>query len=385
MKKKTSLVLIIITIFISLIIIDILFYEVIGSWWNGIHNFFLFAGEAFTFIFYYNLPTFFFWNLIIFLLLFVIGFIGYHKIKKRRVAGMIISIMCIIGWFIQFEISVIWGFFGLVSNPYWPIQWKIILINVSIPLIFVFLLFLSTLCDIISFWIDIIKERHEYSRLSYRIEIKNNKKIIHINTNATHINTIWSAAIYLLIDEILQKEGDSKPFSQFIRSTVKNIFFQIATNFNFWPGFKNMIFKFVGVKIGRDCVISQYTKVDALLPNLITFEDHSAIGISSSLITHTFRDRGNLRAFIYGPIRICKYARIASNVTITPGVTIGEGAVVASGSLVNKDVPPYTMVGGVPAKIIKKIDPKTYHSRIEKENISRKKKLRLLNQEVDYN
>ena len=100
--------------------------------------------------------------------------------------------------------------------------------------------------------------------------------------------------------------------------------------------------------------------------------------MSSNLITHTFRDRGEVRAFIYGPIRICKYARIASNVTIMPGVTIGEGAVVAAGSLVNKDVAPYTIVGGVPAKKIKEIDPKTYRSRIEKENLVQKRRLKIL-------
>ncbi|MCG8475105.1 MAG: acyltransferase [Cytophagales bacterium] len=40
---------------------------------------------------------------------------------------------------------------------------------------------------------------------------------------------------------------------------------------------------------------------------------------------------------------------------VLKGVTIGEGSVVAAGSVVTKDVPPYTMVGGVPAKVIKSI------------------------------
>ena len=114
-----------------------------------------------------------------------------------------------------------------------------------------------------------------------------------------------------------------------------------------------MLFKFVGLKIGRDVQISQYTRVDGLLPNLIIFEDHTAIGVAGNLITHTFIDRGEYRAFLYGPIRICKFARIGANVTITPGVTIGEGSVVAAGALVNKDVPPYSLVGGVPAKFIR--------------------------------
>src|SRR5690606_26547707 len=45
---------------------------------------------------------------------------------------------------------------------------------------------------------------------------------------------------------------------------------------------------------------------------------------------------------------------IGANVSILDGVTIGNGAIIAANALVNKDVDPYTIVGGVPAKIIKK-------------------------------
>ncbi|MGO4784646.1 acyltransferase [Cryobacterium sp. W22_MBD10_FK3] len=53
-----------------------------------------------------------------------------------------------------------------------------------------------------------------------------------------------------------------------------------------------------------------------------------------------------------GPVSIGDMAYIATRAIILPGVTIGEGAVVAAGAVVTKDVPPYTIVGGVPARFI---------------------------------
>ena len=57
----------------------------------------------------------------------------------------------------------------------------------------------------------------------------------------------------------------------------------------------------------------------------------------------------------FKPIRIDKKVRLGANVTICPGGTIGEGAVVAAGAVVTKDVEARTVVGGVPAKIIKNV------------------------------
>ena len=50
--------------------------------------------------------------------------------------------------------------------------------------------------------------------------------------------------------------------------------------------------------------------------------------------------------------RVKRSASIGSNATIICGVTIGEGALVGAGAVVNKDVPDYTIVAGVPARVI---------------------------------
>ena len=53
------------------------------------------------------------------------------------------------------------------------------------------------------------------------------------------------------------------------------------------------------------------------------------------------------------PIRICDHVWIGQRATILKGVTIGEGSIVAAGAVVTKDVPPHSIVAGVPAKVIK--------------------------------
>ena len=67
-------------------------------------------------------------------------------------------------------------------------------------------------------------------------------------------------------------------------------------------------------------------------------------------------DPSNRKSLDLKKIVIKKNVWIGAGATVLPGVTIGENSIVAAGAVVTKDVPENTIVGGVPAKIIKKID-----------------------------
>lgn len=89
----------------------------------------------------------------------------------------------------------------------------------------------------------------------------------------------------------------------------------------------------------------------------ITIEDQVLIGPQVKLVTENHPlDPATRKGLITKPILIKRNAWIGAGATILPGVTVGENAVVAAGSVVTKDVAANTVVGGIPAKLIKNID-----------------------------
>lgn len=86
----------------------------------------------------------------------------------------------------------------------------------------------------------------------------------------------------------------------------------------------------------------------------IEIGDGALIGhnVVLATINHDLNPRKN-RKNHYAPIKIGTRVWIGSNATILPGVTIGDYAVVAAGAVVTRDVPAMTIVGGVPAKVLK--------------------------------
>lgn len=88
----------------------------------------------------------------------------------------------------------------------------------------------------------------------------------------------------------------------------------------------------------------------------ITIEDEVLIGPRVNLVTENHPlEPTDRRALITKRILIKRNAWIGAGATILPGVTVGENSVVAAGAVVAKDVPDNLIVGGVPAKILKKI------------------------------
>lgn len=128
------------------------------------------------------------------------------------------------------------------------------------------------------------------------------------------------------------------------------------------PALRVMCFRSMGVNIGKDVYIGSNVTMDILYPEMITIEDYVDIGDQTFIYAHSRGTKPLKKIYprVVKRVHIRRGAWIgAPNVVILPGVTIGECAVVAAGAVVVKDVPSYTVVGGVPARTIKKIDSKT--------------------------
>ncbi len=132
----------------------------------------------------------------------------------------------------------------------------------------------------------------------------------------------------------------------------------------FWPmlGMRLRCLRGAGYVIGREVYIGEDFMVTDLLedrsPSLFV-GDRVAIAQRVTIVTASDPNWSRLYPHVRierAPVRIEDDAWIGAGVIILPGVTVGAGAIVAAGAVVNRDVPPLTVVGGVPARTIKKLD-----------------------------
>jgi len=323
-------------IFVPIPWID-LFYEYIRPWLLAI---------------FYNYNLFIYGGIFIsYTLLLVLYVLGYNFAKVRHMTGSIMYVFSLLGLIFVTFIAVHYTYASLLFNQDITLNVRFMLLILLLPMIFALSLFLILInIDFLIFFKDLKKARKiwKHNKPEFEIEIKG--KITHINIKTDDF--VFTPVPMLIIAEYLQTKGFS--VSWFVRGAFNHVISLIITYLIGWPRAKNALFRFTGMKIGNNCSISQKTAPDPLLPELIEFEDGSGCGIGVKLLTHNAM---NIKhgSFSFGPIKVCKNARIGAYSIILPGVTIGEGSIIGANSLVTDDIPPFSLAFGSPAKVIRQL------------------------------
>ena len=108
-----------------------------------------------------------------------------------------------------------------------------------------------------------------------------------------------------------------------------------------------------GIAIGRRTVINRGCCLDGR--GWLRIGDDVNISAGSWLLTDSHDHEDPHFREVLAPVTIEDHAWIGSRALVLPGVTIGEGAVVGAKSVVAEDVPPFTVVGGNPARVLRRL------------------------------
>ncbi len=133
-----------------------------------------------------------------------------------------------------------------------------------------------------------------------------------------------------------------------------------------WMGCRFSGDRLDAITIGRGCSIPRAFFV-ASAP--ITLGDYVVLGHDVAFYTADHDPDDPAFSRRDAPITVGERAWIGSQSIILKGVTIGEGAVVAAGSVVTKDVPPFTIVGGNPAQVIRERGTRTFTYTISRDQV----------------
>lgn len=163
---------------------------------------------------------------------------------------------------------------------------------------------------------------------------------------------VWLLLFYLFARHLPASYFPLGKIFNAIRLVLLRRLFQIGDHTIVEPGFK---FGMKGVlKIGHHCQINEDVYIQsAEIGDYVLIAQRVAI----LSVTHVM-DRRDIYIKLQGStasraVIIENGAWIGRNVVVMPGIRIGEGAVVGAGAVVTKDVPPYAIVGGVPARLIR--------------------------------
>lgn len=124
------------------------------------------------------------------------------------------------------------------------------------------------------------------------------------------------------------------------------------------PDLRIQLYRWMGITVGNHCFIGLDTWLDDQFPELVVIEDDVTISFRVTVIVHDDAKRMDRTQAGAGdgtvaPVVLKRGCYLGAGSLLLPGVTVGEGAVVAAGAVVTRDVPAGTVVGGVPARVIK--------------------------------
>lgn len=109
-----------------------------------------------------------------------------------------------------------------------------------------------------------------------------------------------------------------------------------------------------GVHIGNRVFMGSNVAIDNAHPSEVTIEDDCSIAGENFILAHSNPKKhfSNVLDAYVSPVLIKRGSWIALRAIILPGVTIGEFSIVSAGAVVTKNVPPYSIVAGNPAKVV---------------------------------
>lgn len=112
---------------------------------------------------------------------------------------------------------------------------------------------------------------------------------------------------------------------------------------------KNWLYRtFLRMEVGEQTAFALMVMPDVMFPERIKVGRNTVIGYNTTILAHEYL----IDEYRLGDVHIGDNVLIGANSTILPGVTIGEGAIVSAATLVHKDVPAGSFVGGNPMQVI---------------------------------